>query len=310
MKLLSSLRIVSHSLQQCCHYTKVITLPKTNIIIFRVHVTCSVTVNHPYILAFFEAVRNYEALSECLKPSFIHDKWCIFMYLSLSYVSLTGVILLPSCAVSLRFEISCADSCRRCPENGVCGNGELRCSPGFRRQGALCVPDTQIDRIAHYLVSALICFLTLNVDLELNITTPHTDIQYSICTFWDSCIQVTEYQKLMVYVLLMACRQTLYRTKFAEFRATLSVKGMKPHGYDLSLGRLDRYRSTVENLAEFFDEHLFIDWSLCNLWSSWRTEWTWTYSPPWFCCARAMLRNWNTFPIFYRSVLDEPWWGC
>lgn len=43
------------------------------------------------------------------------------------------------------------DNCRPCPENGLCLNGELRCIPGFRRQGALCVPDKQIDRNAQNL---------------------------------------------------------------------------------------------------------------------------------------------------------------
>lgn len=43
------------------------------------------------------------------------------------------------------------DNCRPCPENGICRGGELRCIPGFRRQGALCVPDKQIDRNAQNL---------------------------------------------------------------------------------------------------------------------------------------------------------------
>ncbi|KAG0578524.1 hypothetical protein M758_4G026300 [Ceratodon purpureus] len=43
------------------------------------------------------------------------------------------------------------DNCRPCPDNGLCLNGELRCIPGFRRQGAVCVPDKQIDRNAQIL---------------------------------------------------------------------------------------------------------------------------------------------------------------
>jgi hypothetical protein len=96
----------------------------------------------------------------------------------------------------LIFQGSCADSC---PENGIYGDGELCCIPGFRHQGSLWVPDKQIDRIAQYLVSAPFCFVRMNIDLNLNITT----LQYSICYVHE--IYVMQVLRLVYQKLMFTC---------------------------------------------------------------------------------------------------------
>jgi hypothetical protein len=82
------------------------------------------------------------------KESCFYEEWCIFMYLGLDYLRINKSVFL--------FGIFCADNCRPCPENGLCLNGELRCIPGFRRQGVQCVPDKQIDRNAQSLVTSFV----------------------------------------------------------------------------------------------------------------------------------------------------------
>ncbi|KAG0628743.1 hypothetical protein M758_1G049700 [Ceratodon purpureus] len=79
------------------------------------------------------------------------------------------------------------DSCRPCPENGICGGGELQCVPGFRRQGALCTPDKYIDRIAQYLkesVQSKVCRISGDSLCKMDETTWVPEHQ-----LWDNSVE-------------------------------------------------------------------------------------------------------------------------